>query len=60
MDLTPKPTQISQVVDQRFSPYQWFIILLCFLIALFDGFDTQAVAFTGPAIIDAFQLDAKA
>lgn len=60
MDLTPKPNQISHIVDQRFSGYQWLIIALCFFIALFDGFDTQAVAFTGPAIIDAFQLDAKA
>lgn len=51
---------ITKVIDQKFSPYQFFIIFFCFCVALFDGFDTQAVAFTGPAIIDAFQLEAKA
>ena len=39
-------------IDARISPFQWRVIILCFLIALFDGFDTQAVAFTGPAIIE--------
>lgn len=52
--------QISSIIDRKISGYQWLIILLCFFIALFDGFDTQAVAFTAPAIIDAFQLEAKA
>ena len=47
-------------IDARISPFQWRVIILCFLIALFDGFDTQAVAFTGPAIIEAFGLEAKA
>lgn len=52
--------KITQVLDQGFSFYQCLVILLCFLIALLDGFDTQAVAFTGPAIIEAFNLEAKA
>lgn len=55
-----RPNKISDVIDQGFSGYQCLVILLCFLIALLDGFDTQAVAFTGPAIIDAFDLEAKA
>lgn len=33
------------------------VIGLCFLIALFDGFDTQAVAFTAPALVDHFGLE---
>jgi MFS transporter, AAHS family, 4-hydroxybenzoate transporter len=52
--------KITQVLDQGFSFYQCLVIFLCFLIALLDGFDTQAVAFTGPAIIEAFDLEAKA
>ncbi|KOF52608.1 4-hydroxybenzoate transporter [Achromobacter sp. DMS1] len=36
--------------------FQWRVLILCFLIALFDGFDTQAMAFTGPAILAAFKL----
>lgn len=50
---------IKRILDLRFSALQWRVVALCFLVALFDGFDTQAVAFTGPAMIDAFQVDAK-
>lgn len=51
---------IKQVIDQRISRYQWMVILLCFAIALFDGFDTQAVAFTAPALLEHFNLQAGA
>lgn len=51
---------IHMVVNQGLSSFQWRVIILCFLIALCDGFDTQAVAFTGPAMIEAFQLKAGA
>lgn len=51
---------VQKQVDDKISPFQWRVIVICFLIALFDGFDTQAVAFTGPAIIEAFHLEAKA
>ncbi|NLB31854.1 MAG: MFS transporter [Alcaligenaceae bacterium] len=38
------------------TSFQWRVFILCLLIAIFDGFDTQAVAFTGPALIQAFNL----
>ena len=57
-DMQKKP--IHMVVNQGLSNFQWRVIILCFLIALCDGFDTQAVAFTGPAMIEAFQLKAGA
>ena len=42
---------LTQWLDQnRFSRYQAFVVLLGFLVTTFDGFDTQAIAFTGPAI----------
>ena len=47
---------IKEVIDQKISPYQWMVILLCFIIALFDGFDTQAIAFTAPALLEHFNL----
>ena len=50
---------IKSVIDIRLSALQWRVITICFLVALFDGFDTQAVAFTGPAMIDAFGVDVK-
>src|SRR3954447_1453286 len=30
--------------------FQWRVFALCFLIATLDGFDTQSIAFIGPAI----------
>ncbi|MGN6456270.1 MFS transporter [Achromobacter mucicolens] len=48
---------IPSLIDQeRMGAFQWRVLALCFLIALFDGFDTQAMAFTGPAILAAFKL----
>ncbi len=50
---------IPSLIDQeRMGAFQWRVLILCFLIALFDGFDTQAMAFTGPAILTAFKLQA--
>lgn len=51
---------IKTVIDQGISKYQWMVIALCFLIALFDGFDTQAVAFTAPALLVHFDLETGA
>ncbi|MFC0228442.1 MFS transporter [Serratia aquatilis] len=49
---------IPLLIDQSpVTRFQWRIFTLCFLIALFDGFDTQSIAFTGPAIISAFNLN---
>lgn len=65
----PVPTE-SQIVTQRTYNVQdvidttvmgskrWTIIILCFVIALLDGFDTQSIAFIGPAIAEDFALQA--
>lgn len=41
--------------SHRVTPRQYLIILVCFFILLADGFDTQSIAFVGPAIADGFQ-----
>lgn len=48
----------SLIDNEPISAFQWRVLVLCFVIALFDGFDTQAIAFTGPAILAAFNLPA--
>ena len=35
---------------QPLSPYQWRIVLLCFLIVFLDGSDTAAMGFIAPAL----------
>jgi len=52
---------IPELIDStRFSAFQWRVFGLCFFVAILDGFDTQAIAFTGPSIIQAFGLGAGA
>ena len=49
--------KIPELLDRAaLTPFQWQVFILCFLVAIFDGFDTQAIAFTGPSIIQAFGL----
>ncbi|GGD72964.1 MFS transporter [Caballeronia grimmiae] len=51
------PLDIASLIDrERVRPFQWTVFLLCFATTLFDGFDTQAIAYTGPAIVAAFHL----
>jgi AAHS family 4-hydroxybenzoate transporter-like MFS transporter len=40
-----------------FGGYQTLVVLLCFLVTMFDGFDTQAIAFTGPAVAASYGVD---
>jgi len=51
---------IKAALNKGISGFQWRVIILCFIIALFDGFDTQAVAFTAPALLEHFGLEAGA
>jgi AAHS family 4-hydroxybenzoate transporter-like MFS transporter len=37
--------------EQRFSPFQWAILVLCFLVVAADGFDTAAVGFIAPSLV---------
>jgi AAHS family 4-hydroxybenzoate transporter-like MFS transporter len=37
--------------EHHFSPYQWLIFGLCFLIVLLDGFDTAAIGFIAPSLV---------
>lgn len=52
---------VGELIDQRpLSPLQWWVLGLCTLVVLLDGFDVQAAAFTGPAIAAAWQLERSA
>ena len=44
--------EVQSFIDgERFSPYQWVILILCFLVVAADGFDTAAVGFIAPSLI---------
>ena len=44
----------------RFGGFQIRITALCALIAMLDGFDTQAIAYVAPSIAKAWALDMAA
>jgi AAHS family 4-hydroxybenzoate transporter-like MFS transporter len=43
---------VQQFLNRHpFSPFQWLIFGLCFVIVLLDGFDTAAIGFIAPSLI---------
>src|SRR5258706_15560804 len=46
-----RTVDVQQFIDERrFSPYQGFILVLCFLIVATGGFDTAAIGFVPPSL----------
>lgn len=45
-----------QIDNNRISWLQWRVVLLCGLVAILDGFDTQAIAFVAPLLSDEFRI----
>lgn len=53
----PSKHSLSDLIDAApVGRYQWLVFGFCFCVALLDGFDTQAIAYTGPAILQSFGL----
>jgi AAHS family 4-hydroxybenzoate transporter-like MFS transporter len=43
---------VQEFIDRRpMAPEQWFILTLCFLVLVTDGFHTTAMSFVAPALI---------
>lgn len=48
---------VSDIIDRHpITAYQLGVLGLCMSVALFDGYDTQAIGYTAPAIAQAFHL----
>ena len=48
---------VTRLIDER--PMSWFnvrIVLLCFLVVFFDGYDIGAISFAGPALVRAWGI----
>src|SRR5246500_831961 len=37
--------------EHPFSPFQWLVFFMCFIVVLLDGFDTAAIGFIAPSLI---------
>jgi len=52
---------VQEFLNQnRFTPFQWMIFSLCFLIVLLDGFDTAAIGFIAPSLIGEWGVSRQA
>lgn len=48
---------VAAVIDERpIGRYQYLIYVVCFLIIMFDGFDTQATAYVAPILIGEWKV----
>ena len=60
MTTTSRTIDLRTFIDERpFSPYQWLILGLCFLIVFIDGFDTSAMGFVAPALVKSWGVAPK-
>ncbi|WP_316214101.1 MFS transporter [Bradyrhizobium sp. SZCCHNR2032] len=46
--------------EHPFSPFQWLIFGLCFVIVLLDGFDTAAIGFIAPSLLKEWGVEKSA
>src|ERR1700761_8909556 len=46
--------------DHPFSPFQWLIFGMCFVIVLLDGFDTAAIGFIAPSLVAEWHISRPA
>ncbi|MFP5391871.1 MAG: MFS transporter [Gammaproteobacteria bacterium] len=51
MSAPPSLDVQAYINQQRISPYQWLVLVLCFLIVAIDGFDTAMVGYFAPALV---------
>lgn len=56
-DIHP-PIDVKRFIDeQRFSPYQWWILAVCFLMIAVDTYDAFAVGFVVPVLMHEWHVE---
>jgi AAHS family 4-hydroxybenzoate transporter-like MFS transporter len=48
------------IEDQRFGRFQWTVLILCFLVALLDGYDAQIIGFVISGMARTWHVDRSA
>ncbi len=52
---------VQRFIDaQRFSPLQWLVFVLCFLVMVLDGYDTVAMGFIAPSLVQVWGISRSA
>ncbi|MBB5408632.1 MULTISPECIES: MFS transporter [unclassified Paraburkholderia] len=60
MNRSPAVNVQTFINEHPFSPFQWLIFFMCFIIVLLDGFDTAAIGFIAPSLITEWGIDKPA
>jgi len=60
MHANVQTTPASVIDDAPFGSLQFFVAALCAVVAMLDGFDTQAIAYVAPSIVDDWKLQPAA
>jgi AAHS family 4-hydroxybenzoate transporter-like MFS transporter len=48
---------VDNIIDSSpLSKVQWKVIILCFLLAMIDGFDVQSIGYVGPILTDQLSI----
>jgi len=54
----PATVDVAQIIeDQRPGRILWRLVLICWVVTFFDGFDTNAIAFAAPYLAKAYSFD---
>mgnify|MGYP001167320810 FL=1 len=57
----PARVELQQFLnDAPISRFQWGIFILCFLVALIDGYDTAAIGYIGPSLLAEWHIEKAA
>jgi AAHS family 4-hydroxybenzoate transporter-like MFS transporter len=61
MTATPRSVNVIAVIGEaEIGRTQILVLIVCALVAILDGFDLQAIAFTGPVIAQQWKMEATA
>ncbi len=60
MTTSPNVNVQTLLNESKFSPFQWIIFAICFLIVLLDGFDTAAIGYIAPSLLGEWKIDRTA
>ncbi|MDR5775075.1 MFS transporter [Caballeronia sp. LP006] len=60
MSRSPAVNVQTFINEHPFSPFQWLIFVMCFVIVLLDGFDTAAIGFIAPSLVSEWQISRPA
>ncbi|WP_277182422.1 MFS transporter [Caballeronia sp. BR00000012568055] len=60
MSRSPAVNVQTFINEHPFSPFQWLIFVMCFVIVLLDGFDTAAIGFIAPSLVAEWKISRPA